>query len=150
MHGQLYGASSCSPESSTGVNLLTAGFLYRAGAETTLSGKKKMNPNPNFFGPHIFGWGEGVGAKKFGMSFETQENQTFWRDIPGFCLGYPGGARKVGEKKVSVQFSSPTLNNFREKFRVSPTIILNIFSAVDTQTAVLVSTAEVWIPAPDT
>ena len=32
------------------------------------------------------GWGlphEGVVAKKFGMSFETQGNQTFWRDIPG-------------------------------------------------------------------
>ena len=39
--------------------------------------------------------------------------------------------------------------NFREKFRVSPRTILNIFSAVDTQTAVLVSTAEVWISAPD-
>ena len=40
--------------------------------------------------------------------------------------------------------------NFREKFRVSPRMILEIFSAVDTQTAVLVSTAEVWISAPDT
>ena len=40
--------------------------------------------------------------------------------------------------------------NFREKFRVSPRTILENFSAVDTQTAVLVSTAEVWISAPDT
>ena len=40
--------------------------------------------------------------------------------------------------------------NFREKFRVSPANILETFSAVDTQTAVLVSTAEVWISAPDT
>ena len=40
--------------------------------------------------------------------------------------------------------------NFRENFRVSPRTILKIFSAVDTQTAVLVSTAEVWISAPDT
>ena len=40
--------------------------------------------------------------------------------------------------------------NFREKFRVSPRNILEHFSAVDTQTAVLVSTAEVWISAPDT
>ena len=40
--------------------------------------------------------------------------------------------------------------NFREKFRVSPRTILKHFSAVDTQTAVLVSTAEVWISAPDT
>ena len=43
----------------------------------------------------------GVGAKKFGMSFETQGNQTFWRDIPGFCPGYPEGARKSGEQKTN-------------------------------------------------
>ena len=35
--------------------------------------------------------------------------------------------------------------NFREKFRFAPRTILKIFLAVDTQTAVLVSTAEVWI-----
>ena len=40
------------------------------------SGKKK-EPKPKLFGPGIFGWGgglplEGVGAKKFGTSFETQ------------------------------------------------------------------------------
>ena len=51
------------------------------------SGKKK-EPKPKLFGPDIVGWGgglprEGVGAKKFGMSFETQGKQTFWRDIPG-------------------------------------------------------------------
>ena len=40
--------------------------------------------------------------------------------------------------------------NFRDKFRVSPRTILENFSAVDTQTAVLVSTAEVGISAPDT
>ena len=34
--------------------------------------------------------------------------------------------------------------------RVSPRTILNNLSAVDTQTAVLVSTAEVWISAPNT
>ena len=44
---------------------------------------------------------------------------------------------------------SETPLNFREKFRVSPRTILIKFSAVDTQTAVLVSTAEVWISAPD-
>ena len=58
------------------------------------SGKKK-EPKPKLFGPDIFGWGggfarEGVGAKKFGMCFETQENQTFWRDILGFCRDTPG------------------------------------------------------------
>ena len=40
--------------------------------------------------------------------------------------------------------------NFREKFLVFPRTILENFSGVDTQTAVLVSTAEVWISAPDT
>ena len=40
--------------------------------------------------------------------------------------------------------------NFREKIRVFPRTILENFSGVDTQTAVLVSTAEVWISAPDT
>ena len=39
--------------------------------------------------------------------------------------------------------------DFRETFRVSPITILKYFSAVDTQTAVLVSTAEVRISAPD-
>ena len=64
----------------------------------TRSGKKNEH-KPKLFGPDIFGWGgglprEGVGAKKFGTSFKTQ-NQTFWRDIPGFLPGYPGGARKL-------------------------------------------------------
>ena len=42
--------------------------------------------------------------------------------------------------------------NFREKFRsgVSPRTTLVNFSVADTQTAVLVSTAEVWVSAPDT
>ena len=40
--------------------------------------------------------------------------------------------------------------NFREQFRVFPRTILENFSGVDTQTAVLVSTAGVWISAPDT
>ena len=50
--------------------------------------------------PDIFRWRgglprEGVGAKKFGVSFEAQENQTFWQDILGFLPGCPGGARHV-------------------------------------------------------
>ena len=56
------------------------------------------------FGPDIFGWGgglprEGVGAKKFGMSFETQGNQTFWRDIPGFSWDIPGMPEKFEKKR---------------------------------------------------
>ena len=47
-----------------------------------ISGKKKEH-KPKLLGPDIFWWGgglprEGVGAKKFGMSLETQENH-----IPG-------------------------------------------------------------------
>ena len=65
------------------------------------SGKKKEH-KPTLFGPVIFGWGgglpcEGVGANpNFGMSFETQGNQTLWRDVLGCLLGYPGVSRKVG------------------------------------------------------
>ena len=39
---------------------------------------------------------------------------------------------------------------FREKFRISPRTILKHFSAVGTQTGVLVSAAEVWIGYPNT
>ena len=77
------------------------------------SGKKK-EPKPKLFGPDIFGWGgglpsEGAGAKKFGMSLETQEAQTFWRDIPGFWRDIPGVPEKF-ETKVCVQFLAPTKN----------------------------------------
>ena len=40
------------------------------------------------------------------MSFETQGNQTFWRDIPEFCRDIPAVPEKF-EKKVCVQFSFP-------------------------------------------
>ena len=50
---------------------------------------------------------EGVGAKKFGMSLDTQKNQTFGRDIPrDFCRDIPGEPEKF-EKKVCVQFLAP-------------------------------------------
>ena len=51
---------------------------------------KHSTTKAKLFGPNnIFGWDgglprEGVGAKKFGMSFENQGNQTFWRDIAEF------------------------------------------------------------------
>ena len=40
--------------------------------------------------------------------------------------------------------------NFRETFRVFPRTIVESFAEVDTQTAVFVSTAEIWISGPDT
>ena len=76
-------------------------------ASMVSQGKKKHSVNPNFFGPDIFGWGEGlpcegVLAKKFGMSFETQGNLTFRREqIPGFL---PGDAGKKPEKLEKKRF----------------------------------------------
>ena len=65
---------------------------------------KTKEPKPNLFVQDIFGWGgglprEGVGAKKFGMSFETQGNQTTWRDILGFCRDVLGAPEKFEKKK---------------------------------------------------
>ena len=65
---------------------------------------KNQEPKPKLFGPDIFGWGGGlprerVGAEKFGMSFETQGYQTFWRDIPGFCRDIPGVPEKFEQKR---------------------------------------------------
>ena len=34
------------------------------------------------------------------MSFETQANQTFWRDIPGFCWDIPEMPDKFEKKFV--------------------------------------------------
>ena len=45
----------------------------------------------------------------FGMSFETQGNQTFWQDIPGFCRDIPGAPEKF-EKKQFVFNSRPQSN----------------------------------------
>ena len=62
---------------------------------------RQVNPPwDQALGPDIFWWvgdlpSEGVGAKQYGMSFETHGNQTFERDIPGSLPGCPGGARKV-------------------------------------------------------
>ena len=51
------------------------------------------------------GWGlprEGVGAKKFGMSLETQGIKLFWRDIPGFCRDIPEAPEKFEKKKFGL------------------------------------------------
>ena len=88
---------------------------YDNSPNSLLSGKKK-EPKPKLFGPDIFGWDRGLrregGAKKFGMSFETQGNQTFWRDIPGFFQDIPGAPEKFERKKVCVQFSSPIFSGY--------------------------------------
>ena len=56
------------------------------------------------FGPDIFGWGGGlprerVGAKKCGMSLEAKGNQTFGRDLPGFCRAIRGVPEKFEKEK---------------------------------------------------
>ena len=66
---------------------------------------RNKEPKPKLFGPDIFGWSgvlprEGVGAKKFGLSFEVQGNQIFWRDILGFfCREIPGRPKSLRNKK---------------------------------------------------
>ena len=67
--------------------------------------RKKKEPKPKLFGPDIFRWGggfrrEGVGAKKFGMSFETQGKPNFSRDIPGFRRDIPGVPEKFEKKSL--------------------------------------------------
>ena len=60
------------------------------------------------------------------------------------CFGHD--RRCNGRVFIESWRGDPPLN-FREKFRVSPRTILKKISLLDTQTAVLVSTAEVWISA---
>ena len=63
------------------------------------SGKKK---EPKLFGPDVFGWGgglprEGVGAKKFGMSFKPRETKLFGgisQDFAGISRGRPKSLKK--------------------------------------------------------
>ena len=72
----------------------------------------ERSPNPNFL-VRIFSGGVGVfhvkgwGAKNSGMPFETQGNQIFWRDIPGFCrdIAVPEKfARKKGLCSILVPY----------------------------------------------
>ena len=63
----------------------------------------------------------GVGAKKLGMSFETEGDKTFWRDMPGFFQDIPGVPEKF-EKNVCVQFSSPKIFS---DFKSNPLAIWN-------------------------
>ena len=58
---------------------------------------------------------EGVGARKLGMSFETEGSQSFWRDIPGLLAGYPGGrVRKRGLLEKGSFQKSPFSRDSRE------------------------------------
>ena len=68
-------------------------------------------------------WGSSTwtgGAKKFGMSFKTKGNQTFGRDIPGFCWDIPRGRPKiVWEKTVCVRCLALRLASFLLNYEVS-------------------------------
>ena len=76
----------------------------------SLSGKKR-NPNPKCLFQISSGAGlprEGVGAKNFGMSFETQGNQTFLAGKPNFfggisrdfCRDIPEMPEKFEKQKI--------------------------------------------------
>ena len=75
------------------------------------SGKKKDH-KLKLLRPNIFQWGgglprEGVGAKKFGMSFQTSDSKLLWRDIPGFCWDIPGAPESSRKKADRVQILAP-------------------------------------------
>ena len=73
--------------------------------------------------------------------------------LKGGCLLGASFAVRLGVSLTAgflYRAGAETPLNFREKFRVFPRTILENFSGVDTQTAVLVSRVEVWISAPDT
>ena len=67
------------------------------------------------FGLDIFGRGgglprcEGVGAKKFGVSFESQGHQTFLAGYPGILPDILGLPEKFEKKEVCVQFFGPII-----------------------------------------
>ena len=72
---------------------------------------RKRNPNPNFL-VWIFsgGWGSSTwrgGGQKVRYVLRNPGKPNFWAGYPGILPGYLGGALKVWEKKVCVQFSSP-------------------------------------------
>ena len=53
------------------------------------------------------GWGSSTqrdGAKKFGMSFETQGSQTFWAGYPGILRDIPGVPEKFEQKWFGFYF----------------------------------------------
>ena len=70
---------------------------------------------------------EGVGAKKFGMSFETHGNQTFGHNMPGSLPGCPGGCPKSLRKNVCVQFWAPNHFPLQCWYRIrSPEEVISI------------------------
>ena len=90
----------------------------------------KKEPKPKLLSPHIFWWGgglprEGVGAKKFGMSLETQGIKLFWRDIPGFCRDIPEAPEKF-EKKMFGFNSRPLILPHSVMISISRTLAVQL------------------------
>ena len=89
----------------------------KQGKEDQGGDARKRNPNPNFFGPDIFGWGGGlphdrVGAKKFGMPLRKAKlfggiSSKIWLDILGFL---PKSLEK--KTKVCVKFLASNVAEF--------------------------------------
>ena len=89
------------------------------GWRQTKTQEPKKEPKPKLLSPDIFWWGgglphEGVGAKKFGMSLETQGIKLCWRDIPGFCRDIPEAPEKFEKNMFGFNFW-PLQNSGAEK-----------------------------------
>ena len=84
-------------------------MMGSSSAKNTWKSGTKKEPKPKLLSPDIFRWGGGlprerVGAKKFGMSLETQGIKLFWRDIPGFCRDIPESPEKFEKKMFGCDF----------------------------------------------
>ena len=104
-----------------------------ASRNAAISKRTKKEPKPKLLSPDIFWWGgglprEGVGAKKFGMSLETQGIKLFWRDIPGFCRDIPEAPEKFEKKMFGFNFW-PLISKRRNavQFKIAPPRIAAIF-----------------------
>ena len=62
-----------------------------------------------------------IAAGPLSMSFKTQGNQTFWRDIPGFCWDIPGVPEKFEKKSLCSILGPLKLRYFRKPLRGPPT-----------------------------
>ena len=56
---------------------------------------------------------KGWAPQKFDMPLETREIKHFWRDIPRFRWDIPAVPKKLGKKKVCVQFLAPNLGKHK-------------------------------------